>query len=120
MPEFPRSQAPPIDTIGGHLKERPMYRSFTGSVAVLLLSLVPHASPATPLAPKPVVTVDAPVTRVAEGWWEREHRDDARDRYWKLAPEKRRQYDRLQAKTKQRDEERRGRAIQEQHRLLGY
>ncbi len=96
-----------------------MYRSFTGSVVVLLLSFVPQASPATPLAPKPVVTADAPVTLV-EGWWEREHRDDARDRYWKLAPEKRRQYDRLQAKTRQHDEQRRGRAIQEQHRLLGY
>ena len=94
-----------------------MHRIFSGSIAMLLLSLAPHASLATPSAPKPLV--DAPLTFV-EGWWEREHRDDARDRYWKLPAEKRRQYDRLQTRTKQHDNQRRSRAIQEQHRLLGY
>ena len=96
-----------------------MHRIFAGSIAVLLLSIAPHASPATPSAPKPLMTADAPVIFV-EGWWEREHRDDARDRYWKLSRDKRRQYDRLQAQTKQRDEQRRSHAIEEQHRLLGY
>jgi hypothetical protein len=96
-----------------------MLRILAGSVAVVVLSLAPHTSSATPFTPKPVATAGAPFTLV-EGWWEREHRDDARDRYWKLAPKKRRQYDRLQAQTKQRDEQRRSRAVQEQHRLLGY
>ena len=96
-----------------------MHRILTGSAAVLLLSLAPHASSATPSAPTPLVIAAAPFTP-AEGWWEREHRDDARDRYWKLPTEKRRQYDRLQAQTKERDQQRRSRAIEDQHRLLGY
>ena len=96
-----------------------MHRIFAGLVVILVLSLAPHAGAAMPAAAKPTVAAEAPLILV-EGWWEREHRDDARDRYWRLTPEKRRQYDRLQADTRRHDEERRNRALQEQHRLLGY
>ena len=96
-----------------------MPRIFVGSVVILVLGLAPHAGSAMPATAKPTVTTEAPFILV-EGWWEREHREDARDRYWRLTPEKRKQYDRLQADTKRRDEERRNRAVQEQHRLLGY
>jgi hypothetical protein len=102
-----------------------MRRIFAGSVVILVLSLAPHTGSAMPAAARPTVTAEAPLIFV-EGWWERERRDDARDRYWRLTPEKRRQYDRFQAEANRRDQQRRrfeqqdNRAIQEQHRLLGY
>ena len=96
-----------------------MRRIFAGSVVILVLSLGPDANSAMPAAAKPTVRAEAPFILV-EGWWERERRDDARDRYWRLTPEKRKQYDRFQTQAKRGDEQHRSRAIQEQHRLLGY
>ena len=96
-----------------------MHRLFAGPVVILVLSLAPHTSSAVPPAAKPTVTTKAPIVLV-EGWWERERREDARERYWRLTPEKRRQYDRFQTQSKRGDEQRRNHAVQEQHRLLGY
>lgn len=96
-----------------------MHRLFAGSVVILVLSLAPHAGSAMPAAAKPTASAEAPVILV-EGWWERERREDARDRYWRLTPEKRKQYDRFQTQAKRGDEQHRNRAVQEQHRLLGY
>jgi hypothetical protein len=103
-----------------------MSRTFSASVVVLLFGLAPVTGMAAPIVQRPVVTANPAVTFV-DGWWEQEHREqDARERYWRLPPERLDRYHRLQADTDRREQQRRkidednGRARQEQHRLLGF
>ena len=62
--------------------------------AVTLVPLAAIAAPAPP--PIPAVRAADHVIQV-QGWWEQEHREDSfRDRYWRLPPEQRARYDRLE------------------------
>jgi hypothetical protein len=101
-----------------------MTRIFSASVVVLLFGLAPVTGMAAPIVQRPVT--NSSITFV-DGWWEQEHREqDARERYWRLPPPRLNQYHRLQADYDRREQQRRRideenrRAIQEQHRLLGF
>jgi hypothetical protein len=100
-----------------------MRRILSTSLALLLLT--PVAAMAGMIGPRPVDTAPSSITLV-DGWWEQEHHDDARDRYWKLPPQKVQRYNQLQAAQAQRDAQRRKlaeqdrRAQEEQHRMLGF
>jgi len=102
-----------------------MYRIFFVSAAALLLGFAPLSATAAAIGEKPVAATNPSITFV-DGWWEQEHHDDAPQHYWRLQREQRERYDRLQAQQAQREAQRRRfddedrRAIEEQHRLLGF
>ena len=103
-----------------------MHRILIASAAILLVGLAPLTGMAASSALRPVVTANPSVTLV-DGWWEQEHHEqDAPDHYWRLQQEQRQRYDRLQAEQRRRDQQRRRfeeddrRAVQEQHRMLGF
>jgi hypothetical protein len=103
-----------------------MRRIVCGSVAVALLGLTPVASFAGAIAPKPMITGNPSVTLV-QGWWEHEHRERrAREGYWRLPPPQLDRYNQLQSEISQLQQQRReiderlSRALQEQHRMLGF
>ena len=103
-----------------------MHRILVASAAVLLFGLTPVTGMAASSALRPAVAANPSITLV-DGWWEQEHHDqDAPDHYWKLPPQQRERYDHLQAQQNQREQQRRkiedenNRAIQEQHKILGF
>jgi hypothetical protein len=96
------------------------------SVSVLLSGLSPLVGHAASQPPKQIAIANPSVTLV-QGWWEREHREErARQGYWRLPPEEREHYNRLQGEIsqlqRQRHEidERLNRAEEEQRRILGF
>jgi len=103
-----------------------MHRAIVASLAVLVLGLAPLKGASATVLPAPGAAAGNPAIYFVDGWWEQEHRSDASDRYSKWSPAKRKQYDRIQAAQNKRDAERRriedqnNRAVQDQHRLLGY
>jgi hypothetical protein len=103
-----------------------MRRFVSASAAVLLFGLTPVAGFAAAVAPKPMITANPSVTLV-QGWWEHEHREQrARDGYWRLPPPELDRYNHLQSEINQLQEQRReiderlSRALEEQHRMLGF
>ena len=102
-----------------------MNRLIIASAALLLLAFVPVGSQAAPAQQRPDTAYNPSVVLV-DGWWEQEHHDDAPDRYWKLQPQQRQRYDKLQAEQNRRDAQRRRlddedhRAVEQQHGILGF
>jgi hypothetical protein len=103
-----------------------MHRIFFASAAIMLIGLAPQPGSAASFAQRPVTAANPSITLV-DGWWEQEHHEqDAPDHYWRLQQQQRERYDRLQSEQYRREQQRRRfneddrRALQEQHRLLGF
>ncbi len=103
-----------------------MRRTALASAAILFTGLTSIAVVAAPAAPKSTVTGGNPSITLAQGWWEREHREErARESYWRLPPPALERYNQLQALINELQERRRvideriNRAQWEQHRILG-
>ena len=93
--------------------------------AVLFSTVLSIAGHSAPPAPEPGIARRAPVTLV-QGWWEEEHREHAREQYWRLPPPALDRYNRLQYEINQligqrrEIDERLRRAQEEQRRMLGF
>ena len=92
-------------------------------VALSLGSATVSAAPTHGLA----VAAPAPAITLVEGWWEQENHGDAADRYSKLKPADRKQYDAAEARIQKRHkghvdqyDKSDARDLATEHRLLRY